>query len=43
LCSLEAAEWFVSIRVADGAKDRDHGWYPEGQKASEALLAKVLN
>jgi dienelactone hydrolase len=41
--SAEAAERFVSIRVADGAKDKDHGWYPEGQKAAEALLAKVLN
>jgi dienelactone hydrolase len=37
-----AAEDFVSVEVAGGARDRDHGWYPEGQKAADALFARVL-
>jgi len=42
LYGKQATEEFVSIQVAGGAKDRDHGWYPEGQKAAEELFAKVL-
>jgi cephalosporin-C deacetylase-like acetyl esterase len=42
LYSGEAAEGFVSVQVAGGARDRDHGWYPEGQKAADALLEKAL-
>jgi dienelactone hydrolase len=37
-----AEEGFVSIRPGGGAKDKDHGWYPECQKAADALLARVL-
>jgi hypothetical protein len=31
-------------RLATGLdeKDRDHGWYPETQKAADELFAKVL-
>jgi dienelactone hydrolase len=32
----------VAIEPAAGATDRDHGWYPETQKAADALFAKVL-
>jgi dienelactone hydrolase len=42
LYSKEAAESFVSAQAAGGAKDRDHGWYPEGQKAADALLERAL-
>jgi hypothetical protein len=38
----EAAAGFVSVEPAGGARDRDHGWYPEGQKAADALFARVL-
>ncbi len=38
----QAEEAFRSIQVAEGARDRDHGWYPEGQRAARELLAKVL-
>jgi cephalosporin-C deacetylase-like acetyl esterase len=37
-----AEEGFVSVEPGGGAKDKDHGWYPETQKAADALLAKVL-
>ena len=30
------------IFLASGAKDRNHGWYPETQKAADELFAKVL-
>jgi hypothetical protein len=33
---------YVHIQVAGGAKDRDHGWYPEGQQAAAKLLEQVL-
>jgi cephalosporin-C deacetylase-like acetyl esterase len=42
LYSREAAEGFVSVQPAGGAKDRDHGWYPETQKAADRLLDKIL-
>jgi dienelactone hydrolase len=42
LYGREAAAGFVSVEPAGGAKDRDHGWYPECQKAADALLARVL-
>jgi cephalosporin-C deacetylase-like acetyl esterase len=42
LYSKEAADGFVSVQPAGGAKDRDHGWYPECQKAADTLLEKVL-
>jgi hypothetical protein len=32
----------VAIEPIAAAKDRDHGWYPETQKAADALFAKVL-
>jgi hypothetical protein len=34
---------FVSIEPGGGAKDKDHGWYPETQKAADALLRRVLD
>jgi dienelactone hydrolase len=33
---------FVSIEPGGGAPDKDHGWYPQTQKAADALLKKVL-
>jgi dienelactone hydrolase len=42
LYSEEAKTSFVSIEPGSGAKDKDHGWYPETQKAAEALFEKVL-
>jgi dienelactone hydrolase len=42
LYSKEAVDNFVSIAPAGGAKDRDHGWYPETQKAADELFAKAL-
>jgi dienelactone hydrolase len=42
LYGKEAVSGFVSIEPGGGAKDKDHGWYPETQKAADALLAKVL-
>jgi dienelactone hydrolase len=42
LYSEEAAELFVNIEPGGGAKDRDHGWYPEGQTAADSLFEKVL-
>jgi dienelactone hydrolase len=38
----EAEQNFVSIEPGGGAKDKDHGWYPETQKAADALFEKVL-
>jgi hypothetical protein len=38
----QAAEDLVAIEPAGGAKDRNHGWYPETQKAADALFARVL-
>jgi dienelactone hydrolase len=42
LSGREAVENLVAIEPADGAADRDHGWYPETQQAADALFAKVL-
>jgi hypothetical protein len=42
LYSKEATGGFVSVQPGGGARDRDHGWYPECQKAADALLEKVL-
>jgi dienelactone hydrolase len=36
------ADDFVSVRPRGGAKDADHGWYPVGQKAADALFERVL-
>ena len=38
----EAARNLVAIQPLNGAKDRDHGWYPESQQAAELLLDRVL-
>ncbi len=37
-----AVENLVAIQPVGGAKDRNHGWYPESQKAAAALLDRVL-
>jgi hypothetical protein len=42
LYSKEAITGFVSIEPGGEDKDKDHGWFPETQKAADALLAKVL-
>ena len=42
LYGKEAADGFVSIEPGGGAKDKDHGWYPETQKAADSLFDKVL-
>jgi dienelactone hydrolase len=42
LYGKEAAELFVSLTPGGGSRDKDHGWYPDGQKAADALFAKVL-
>jgi dienelactone hydrolase len=33
---------FVCVEPHGGATDSDHGWYPEGQKAADALLRRTL-
>ena len=30
------------VLIAGGATDRDHGWYPEAQKAADRFLGRVL-
>jgi dienelactone hydrolase len=42
LYGKEAEDGFVSIEPGGGAKDKDHGWYPETQKAADTLFEKVL-
>jgi dienelactone hydrolase len=37
-----AVEDLVAIAPFGGATDRDHGWYPETQKAADALFDRVL-
>jgi dienelactone hydrolase len=37
-----AEDSFVAVEPHGGAKDRDHGWYPEGQKAADALFQRTL-
>jgi dienelactone hydrolase len=38
----EAEAGFISIEPGGGDPNKDHGWYPETQKAADALLEKVL-
>ena len=33
---------FDAVIIANGETDRNHGWYPEGQKAADAMLERVL-
>lgn len=42
LYGQEAEAGFVSIEPGGGARDLDHGWFPETQKAADALFDKVL-
>ena len=42
LYGKSAEEGLVSVEPGGGAEDKDHGWYPETQKAADALLAKVF-
>ena len=42
LYGKEAVNDLVSIEPVGGAKDRNHGWYPETQKAADELLKRVL-
>jgi dienelactone hydrolase len=42
LYGADAEAGLVSIEPGNGAKDKDHGWYPETQKAADALFTKVL-
>jgi hypothetical protein len=50
LIKIRAAAWFAahaphlaqSIEPGEGARDKDHGWYPVTQKAADALFAKAL-
>ena len=37
-----AAKNLVAIQPNNGAKDRDHGWYPESQQAAALLLDRVM-
>jgi hypothetical protein len=37
-----AVENLVAIQPVGGAKDRNHGWYPESQRAAAAFLDRVL-
>jgi len=34
---------FVSVRVGGGDPTKDHGWYPEGQAAADALFTRILS
>jgi dienelactone hydrolase len=38
----QAVDNLVAIEPIGGATDRDHGWYPETQRAADALFARVL-
>jgi dienelactone hydrolase len=42
LYGQEPARQLVSVTPADGATDRNHGWYPVGQEAADKLFEKVL-
>jgi dienelactone hydrolase len=42
LYGKEAEAGFVAVEPGGGATDKDHGWYPETQKAADALFARVL-
>jgi dienelactone hydrolase len=42
LYGKEEEAGFVSIEPGGDDKDKDHGWFPETQKAADALLEKVL-
>jgi cephalosporin-C deacetylase-like acetyl esterase len=37
-----ADDTFVSLQPHGGARDCDHGWYPEGQKAADHLFERTL-
>jgi dienelactone hydrolase len=38
----EAEAGFISVEPGGGDLEKNHGWYPECQKAADALLEKVL-
>lgn len=38
-----AVDDLVAIEPAGGATDRNHGWYPETQKAADALFRRALS
>jgi dienelactone hydrolase len=42
LYGREAVDNLTAIEPVGGAKDRNHGWYPETQRAADALFARVL-
>jgi dienelactone hydrolase len=42
LYGLAAVDNLVAIESLGGATDRDHGWYPETQRAADDLFARVL-
>jgi dienelactone hydrolase len=42
LYGREAEAGFVAVEPGGGARDKDHGWYPETQKAADALFERVL-
>lgn len=42
LYGKEAEDAFIAIEPGGGAKDKNHGWYPETQQAADALLRQVL-
>jgi dienelactone hydrolase len=42
LYGKEEEAGFVGIEPGGDDKDKDHGWFPETQKAADALLEKVL-
>jgi hypothetical protein len=42
LYGRDAIDNLVAIAPAEGAKDRNPGWYPETQKSADELFAKLL-
>jgi hypothetical protein len=42
LYGREAVDNLIAMEPVGGAKDRDHGWYPETQQAADTLFARVL-
>jgi hypothetical protein len=42
LYGRQAEAGFIHLEPGGGATDKDHGWYPETQKAADQLFAKVL-
>jgi dienelactone hydrolase len=42
LYGRQAVDDLVAIEPLGGATDRDHGWYPETQRAADALFDRVL-